>query len=188
MKSSITAADIMKVKAFPPYDLLFCDPPWEKRMVSYFQTVMRKTEGYAPDNTIDGIIGRLGALADTSKPMVVEYGVKGWGWVKKAIQAYGHRHSDTIFSSQENGNPYVLLVFNTPSGWLPDGNIGFGNLRAAVSLVGPGKTVFDPFAGIGRSAEVAIKAGAVYLGYELNPARAKRGQEKIIQLQANGHL
>ena len=37
--------DIMDWNEFPAYDMIWCDPPWEQRMVKYFETVMKRDSG-----------------------------------------------------------------------------------------------------------------------------------------------
>ena len=69
--------DIMDWNEFPAYDMIWCDPPWEQRMVKYFETVMKRDSGREASNTITNIINKLGSLASTEKLIVVEYGIKG---------------------------------------------------------------------------------------------------------------
>jgi len=165
--------DIMDTTRFPIYDILYCDPPWEQGLVKMFQTMMRKQVGYAPDNNINGILTQLGKLADTSKPLIVEYGVKGYERVIERLCREGHTFRHVSVQQQKNSNQYVILFFND---YVPIENMtlkGFEVVTEVVRQLKP-KVVFDPFAGIGASAKAFIKEGVHYIGHEMNPARAKR--------------
>ena len=170
--SSATLSDFMNINQFPDYDIVYCDPPWEQRMVRFFQTQMKKQTGKTADNEIGAILAKLASLCSTEKPVFIEYSVKNCDRVINHMEAAGHKHFKTVNGLQTNNKPYVIMAFNT-SVDIGDGVKGFDAVTKAVKLTGA-KTVVDPFAGIGKTAEAAIKAGATYHGYELNPARYER--------------
>ena len=169
MRSTATLSDIMKIDSFPDYDIVYCDPPWEQRMVKFFQTTMRKQTGKVADNTIEGILSKLGQLCLTDKPVFVEYSVKGSDRVVSIMEAAGHKHFRTVAGFQTNKSPFAIISFNTDVD-IGDGVVGWDGVRRAVELTGA-KVVVDPFAGIGQSAKAFVEAGVTYHGYELNPAR-----------------
>lgn len=161
--------DIMNWSTFPDYDILWCDPPWEQRLVKWFETMQYKQAKIErPNNTIEGIIKQLGKLSSKNKPLLVEYGMKGYDLVIRILTEQGHKHLRIIHLTQVNGNPYVLLVFNKELKW----EIGKGFQTITRTLLNHQKSVvFDPFAGIGNSAKAVRAANCTYIGSELNPVR-----------------
>ena len=164
--------DIMDYTSFPKYDMIWCDPPWESNMVKYFETLNKKQNGKVVDNKIDGILDILFRLAHKGKPICVEYSVKGHDRVIRFAEKHNHKHFHTTFAKQENGVPSVILFFNTDFA-LPNNIVGYSNTTLGVQGIGA-KHVFDPFAGIGRTARAVLKAGATYHGSELNETRYKK--------------
>lgn len=166
--------DIMNWTKFPPYDILWCDPPWEQGLVKWFQNKMKKDGHTPPDNTIEAILDQLGKLADTSKMLVIEYSEKGSELVIETMKKHGHDFYGMSEHLQTNGNPYVVMEFNG-SLELTQQYKGFSLIRDYLSDKEP-LTIFDPFAGIGASARAVkqVRGGHTYIGSELNPARFER--------------
>lgn len=164
--------DIVDWKAFPAYDMIWCDPPWEDRMVRYFRTDMVKKTGEGFETTLEQMLHHLGKLADSSKPMVVEYSIKGHEYVIQVLESRGHKLVNKVVTTQSNNKPYLIMIFNKAV--LIDINLsGFRQVTDAVQR-SKARVIFDPFAGIGATAKAVQKAGATYIGSEVNPARFKR--------------
>ncbi len=171
--------DIMSWELFPEYDIIWCDPPWEQKMVKYFETIMEKDGYLKPCNTIQDIIGKLAELASLDKPIFIEYSIKGFELVVDIMCNHGHRFCNNVYSTQENGNPYFILVFNSET-YSPDGSKqGFKIIDFACKDL-KFNIVFDPFAGIGKTAKTFIKNGKTYIGSEINPIRYSK-LKKILQ-------
>ena len=68
------------------------------------------------------------------------------------LKIYNEEDCDVVF--EENTNGFDLVT------------------EACIKL--NAKTVFDPFAGIGKTAKAVMKAGAEYIGSEYNPQRYKK--------------
>ena len=179
--STAINSDIMDLESLPDCDIVYCDPPWEDRMVKFFQTQMKKQSGLVATNTIDGILGKLASLCPVSKPVFVEYSIKGLERVVGAMESSGHKHSQTVEAFQTNGNPYVILSFNT-SVRIPDGAKGWEIVRLVIEATGA-KVVSDPFAGIGQTAKAVIGCGAIYHGSEINPARYERLRKVVLKTE-----
>jgi hypothetical protein len=161
--------DILDWGQFPAYDLLYTDPPWGDRMVKWFNKKQLKDTGVESRHTLDQIMNHLAALADPRKPLVIEYEIKGWGYVVATMREHGHRFAKCVEAMQSMGRPFVILTFNTDMEI--DASLkGFALVEDAVKKSGA-KTVFDPFAGIGQTAKAVHRAGAEYIGSELNAAR-----------------
>ena len=161
--------DIMDWTEFPAYDMIWTDPPWEERMVKLFHTMMRK-DGYNPPvNTFVDIINQFAKLSDRSKPIVVEYGMKGYEKVIAIMKSKGHTHYKTIKGIQSMGRPFVLMTFNADI----DVNVTRkgGAIIVDTLMARNEHTIFDPFAGIGFTAKAVRSAGKHYIGSELNPKR-----------------
>lgn len=170
--------DVMKIAEFPPYDLLYIDPPWEQGLVKMFETMQFKQTGIErPNNNIDDILDKVSKLASNKKPIVVEYSVKGTERVINAFVKNGHRFNEVSTQTQGTKKPFNIISFNTELK-LPKGLVGFKVVSKTVEILKP-KVVFDCFAGIGLTAKTVINSGANYIGYELNPARFKRLKARI---------
>mgnify|MGYP003631499596 FL=1 len=164
--------DIMDWNEFPAYDMIWCDPPWEQRMVKYFETVMRRDSGREASNTITNIINKLGSLASTEKLIVVEYGIKGHELVIRLMEEKGHRFISKHERTYDK-RPFLVLVFNREIEMYDTKNESELITKTLLGLKDI-KTVFDPFAGIGFTAKAVRKAGIKYIGSEINPARFEK--------------
>jgi len=167
--------DIMDWNQFPDYDIIWCDPPWGEGLVKMFHTYMRKAVGHAPTHTLADILGRLADLADPTKPLIIEYSVKGLDVLKKTMAAGGHKLRGEFDGIYWEGRPFKILVFNSQiqiNTSRSDQNIVIDSLSGLDRL-----TVFDPFAGIGATAKAVRAAGHEYIGSELNPKRFERLQK-----------
>jgi hypothetical protein len=168
--SNVFNKDIMEWDIFPEYDIIWCDPPWQQKMVNYFETMMVKTSQKKPNNTIVEIIGKLASLSSRNKPIFIEYSIKGSDEVVAIMALQGHFFNGIVETTQENGNPYYILVFNS-TGFKPNGKKkGFKIIEDTCENLNF-TTVFDPFAGIGKTAKVFIKKGKSYIGSEINTER-----------------
>lgn len=163
--------DIMSWDEFPHYDIVWTDPPWEDRMVKWFQGKMKKETGIVVQNTLTDILTKLATLCKTDKPIVIEYSIKGHEYVIEVMQSKGHTLYSKNVRMQSMGREFILLVFNAPLE-IPNQK-GFGIIEEFFTKNRFG-IVFDPFAGIGATAKSVIKTGTTYIGSELNPERYKR--------------
>lgn len=170
MKSQAILKDILDWGKFPEYDMLWTDPPWETRMLRWFETLQAKQTGTAPQNSLNELIEHLAEKTHRDKPAFVEYGVKGWKRVHDVMQSAGHQAGPVTEGIQTNGRPFFILTYNTDFRFPATGLKGGGYITHAVSQLGA-KTVFDPFAGIGFTYKHVRAAGADYIGSEVNPAR-----------------
>lgn len=164
--------DIMNIKEFPPYDIVYTDPPWEQKMVNTFETMMVKAGGVRAGNNIDSILDKLAKLCNSNKPVYIEYSVKGFERVITHMGNHGHKLNVVSKHIYAVNSPYVVMSFNT-SKPLPNGFKNHAVIDYVMNIEKP-KIVVDPFAGIGRFAKVISKHGIDYIGYELNPSRYER--------------
>ena len=170
--------DIMDWDEFPTYDIIWCDPPWEQKMVNFFETMMVKKGQSKPNNTIEEIFYQLGKLAHKNKPLFIEYSLKGSDNVINIMKMNGHLFCGKIISIQENNNPYCILVFNT-NDYLPNGsNQGFKIIEQTCKDFNF-NVVFDPFAGIGKTAKAFLRNGKKYIGSEINTYRFNKLKEVV---------
>ena len=162
----------MKVLHAPTHTMIWTDPPWENRMVKWFETKMEKDTGAEkPQNNIEDILDRLAYLASPAQPCFIEYGIKGYEKVVKAMQNKGHILREAVVREMSNGNPYVIISFNT------DRSIPHAKSHEIITkVISTFKypTVWDPFAGIGVTRKAVEKGGGKYIGYEMNKARFDR--------------
>tara|TARA_R110001632_G_scaffold144170_1_gene260399 strand:+ start:129 stop:656 length:528 start_codon:yes stop_codon:yes gene_type:complete len=161
--------DIMDWDQFPDYDMIWCDPPWEQKMVKYFETVMRRDAGVEAQNTIINILHKLGSLASTEKPLVIEYSEKGHELVVETMKICGHKFVSKHIRTYDK-RPFLVLIFNEDINLYDTKNESELITKTLLGLEDV-KTVFDPFAGIGFTAKAVRKAGKKYIGSEINPAR-----------------
>lgn len=167
--------DIMDWQEFPQYDLIWTDPPWETRMLKFFETMMRKQTGNAPANDLTAIFNKLGSLADTQKPMIIEYSVQGHQKVIDIMREHGHFLTHKKKMDQSMNRPFVILAFNFKGHFIADTK-GFKIITDTLKMYSKSGIVFDPFAGIGNTCKAVKAAGWEYIGSELNPERFKRLQ------------
>ena len=154
---------------FPQYDLLYTDPPWGTRMVKWFNGLYAKDTGEAASDTFSDLYNQLAARARLDKPLLIEYQVKGWEEVVEIMMRMGHTFTGKHERLQSMGRPFVILAFNA-NATFGEQTKGFDLVKEAVRQFNA-KVVFDPFAGIGKTAEAVIEAGATYIGSEYNPKR-----------------
>jgi len=164
----------MDLEGFPQYDILYCDPPWEQRMVNWFDKLLEKDTGIVKKHNINDLLIQLAKLSDKNKPLFVEYGLNGFERVERIFKENGHTHNQTITQTQTNGRHFKIISFNT-SVKLPCGLKGFDTVKHAVRLT-KAKIVFDPFCGLGKTRKAVEKEGASYIGYEINPKRLKKNE------------
>lgn len=164
--------DIMDCQQFPNYDILYCDPPWEQRMVKFFETQLQKQTGIKKENQIEAILNKLATLSDKSKPLFIEYSIKGHDRVIDIMQENGHQFFHKMILPQSNGKPYIVMCFNTNVKLREE--LKGGEIVTYVVQKFKNPVVFDPFAGIGFTARYVFEAGGKYIGYELNPKRFER--------------
>lgn len=170
--------DIMSWKIFPEYDIIWCDPPWEQKMVKYFETLMVKDGLQKPNNTIFCMIEKLAQLSNKKKPIFIEYSIKGSDLIIEIMCKYGHVFYNKVLSTQENGKRYLILVFNS-DGYCPDGNNKGYKIINSLCIDISFKVVFDPFAGIGKTAVSFIRNDKIYIGSEINPIRFNKLQKVL---------
>lgn len=173
MASQAILKDVLDWDAFPDYGMMWTDPPWETRMLRWFDTLQTKQTGSAPGHSLNEIIEHLARLAHYDKPTFVEYGMKGWQNIDVIMQTAGHKLGNVTEGVQSNGRPFMILSYNTDYRFPSTPMKGGQYIVAAVKALNPG-VVFDPFAGIGFTYSYVKKAGADYIGSEINPARYER--------------
>lgn len=159
--------------AFPAYDVIWCDPPWGEGMLRLFARMAEKAGFSAPRNNIHEVLTDLFRLADRRKPLFVEYSHKGTAVPLGIAHHLGHTLQGVTHGTQTNGKPFVVLNFNTAGYTVPDHVEGWDAVRHMIRTLEP-RTVFDPFAGLGKTAEVVASEGAHYIGSEMNPDRYRR--------------
>lgn len=173
--------DIMSWEKFPDYDIIWCDPPWEQKMVKYFETMMYKSGQKKPNNNIEQIIKKLADLSSKEKPIFIEYSIKGSELIASIMQSSGHVLNNITNSTQENNMPYCILSFNTTH-CLDGSKIGFSVIESVCKSL-DFNVVFDPFAGIGKTAKSFIKNGKTYIGSEINVLRFNKLSKAIWHAQ-----
>jgi hypothetical protein len=164
--------DIMDWDVFPEYDLLYTDPPWGVSLVKQFATMQEKQTGTRPVISFYEIMNKLAKCADITKPLVIEYAIKGYLEVKEIMIEHVHTFNRTDERIQSMGRPFVIMSFNCNL-QLSKEVKGFNIIKETVQSLNA-HTVFDPFAGIGNTAKAVTDAGATYIGSEINPARYAR--------------
>lgn len=161
--------DIMEWNEFPPYDIIWTDPPWENGMVKLFQTMLFKDTGKVVQHTIDEILNHFFQIADRNKPIILEYSIRGHEKVLEIAEHQGHRVSSLNKRIQSVNRPFLVIVFNSD---VKISEIGKGAQIITNTLkTMEGQVVFDPFAGIGFTAKAVIESGKTYIGSELNAKR-----------------
>ncbi len=159
-------------------DMTYTDPPWENRMVKWFETDMRKKGYTPPKNDIDEIISRLFELAPSGKPTFIEYGKKGFERVINIGRDHGFDFVRKIFGYQTTKQPFCVLQFNSDLPQPKKAINGFDVLELAIKHHKP-SCIFEPFAGLGITSKIMDGWGVDIVAAELNPGRAQKLQEKF---------
>ena len=159
-------------------DMTYTDPPWENRMVKWFETDMRKKGFEPPKNDINKIIERLFYLAPKDAPIFVEYGKKGFERVINIGKDFGFDFVQKIFGYQTTKQPFVVLQFNSDLPMPKTAINGFDVLELAIKHHEPTR-IFEPFAGLGITSKIMDKYNLDIVAAELNPGRAKKLKEKF---------
>jgi hypothetical protein len=155
---------------FPEYNMIWTDPPWGQRMVRFFYTKMYGKGHSEKVDDIKDILKALSDNADNQKPMFIAYCVAEY---KNILPIFArHKLNQILIANQENGRPFVIISYNT-NYKMKEGLKGFDNVRDCIFDLQP-NTVFDPFSGIGKTARIVEKAGANYIGSEININRYKQ--------------
>jgi len=155
-------------------DLMYTDPPWEQKLVKMFETIAERDAGRGKaGNDINKILGRMFGLCPRGRPAFIEYGLEGYQRVERIGRMYGFRHAWTRQGTQTNGNPYVVVAFNTDMP-APGAFYGWEMLAKVHTHHKPG-VIFEPFAGHGQHARRwASLLGCEVIVSEYNPARAAK--------------
>lgn len=159
-------------------DLVYTDPPWEDRMVSWFGTASAKAGGPRQSANINQILERFFDLCPSDVPVFVEYGVVGYEKVISRGISAGYNLCRIIEGIQTTRNPYVILQFNSDLPASASKPVGFEILDQVLWHHKP-KHIFEPFAGLGKHAARMVRFGASVSMCELNPARAERAKRKL---------
>jgi hypothetical protein len=175
VKSATYHKDIMDWDEFPKTDMVWTDPPWENRMVKFFQTMNRKQTGAVVEHNLDDILNQLARLSPVSKPVFIEYSTKGIEKVLEIMKRHGHKHNRITIARYAQDRPYAVLSFNCHIK-IPEGLYGIGSIQYVLRELKP-KSVFDPFAGIGVLCKAVRDMGIEYIGSEFNEARFNRLKE-----------
>tara|TARA_Y100001937_G_scaffold58992_1_gene80951 strand:- start:4555 stop:5091 length:537 start_codon:yes stop_codon:yes gene_type:complete len=154
-------------------DLVYTDPPWEPRMLKWFETLMRKNGYTAPSNDIDAIITRLFQLAPRDIPIFIAYAIEGYERVISIAQGDGRKFIRSIQGIQTTKNPLLILQFDSDMPKPRHIPKRFETLQMAIDWHCP-KKIFDPFAGMGRLIQVMKKNGCDVIANEINPERARK--------------
>ena len=160
-------------ESFPDYDVLWCDPPWGEGMLKLFARMARNAGHDPPADNLHGVLSSLFRLASTKKPLFVEYSHRGTDVPMRIAEHFGHTLAGVTYGVQTNDKPFVVLNFNTGGYTVPDNARGWDAVKHMIATFRPG-VVFDPFAGLGKTAEAVVRAGATYIGSEMNPDRYRR--------------
>jgi len=164
--------NILEWEIFPEYDIIWTDPPWGQRMLKWFQTELLKQTGKRDNNNITDILNHLALKSNKTKPIFIEYSVKNYKEVIKIMESNGHILNECIQAIQSNGNPFMILSFNNNIK-IKRGLKGFNNIKYVLGILNP-ITVFDPFAGLGKTAKIVLECGVNYIGSEINSNKCKR--------------
>lgn len=149
-----------------------------------FETWLVKQGLPKPGNNIDSILQQLFYLWPITKPLYIEYSIKGNERVRHWGEKSGHTYFETIITKQTNKKPYALICFNTdiPTPFYAE---GWDVLNKVLDYHKP-KRVFEPFAGIGQSTKRILASGSEITANEINPLRYEK-LNQVIQNHEHKH-
>lgn len=154
-------------------DLAYTDPPWEPRMVKWFETLMRKSGHHPPSNDIDKILQRLFSLTPKGIPMFICYGSLGYERVISIAAEDGRKFVQKIEEVQTTNHSCWVLQFDSDMPMPEKACKPFESLQRVIDWHRP-STIFEPFAGLGKLVKVMAKNGCNVVANEMNPERARK--------------
>ncbi len=170
--------------------VLYTDPPWSNRMMSYFDTLQYKQTNEGGDGNISAE-RMLDILADVIDNHVDGHVFVLWSIKNRMAQ---ERLSDSLAWMDEQyprytdgdgtERKYVMIHGATHSRYSFNANIsgmsGLDVTRTVFDAVGqPGQFAYDPMCGQGNTAVGAVEHGMRFAGNELNRKRVNDAVGRI---------
>jgi hypothetical protein len=154
-------------------DCLYSDPPWGLGNLRYWRTMNEQK-----DHAVDWMrfLGRIKFLYERhiNGPLFIETGMRFEGDLIKVFGTTSARY-EILYGSGSKKLPNILLCWGAIPGKSPSGMTGFDVPYTVLSsLLSMPKSVFDCCIGLGTTARVCKKIGAVCYANELNKKRAER--------------
>jgi len=152
-------------------ECLYSDPPWGIGNLKYWRT-MNKQKGHNVDwfNFLERI--KFHYNRHVSGPLFLETGLRFEGDLGKVFGKPDARY-EIIYGSGNRLLKNLLLCWGAIPQKSPEGMQGIDILYTVLSsLEKIPKSVFDCCVGLGTTAKVCKKLGAICYANELNPARA----------------
>ena len=170
--------------------VLYTDPPWSNRMMSYFDTLRSKQTNEGGDGNIsaEDMLDELASIINTH--------VDGYVFVFWTVRnKLAHERLEPVLSWMEEQHPlytggdgderkYALLCGATSPEYQFNVNVngmnGLDVTRAIFEAVGQrGEFAYDPMCGQGNTAVGAIENGMRFAGNEFNRKRVNDTVDRI---------
>jgi len=154
-------------------ECLYSDPPWGLGNLKYWRT-MNEQKGHNVDWF--RFLERIKFLYErhVRGPLFIETGVK---FEDDLVKVFGNAAAkyNIVYGSGSKKLPNILLCWGAVPGKSPAGMTGFDVPYTVLSsLSNVPKSIFDCCVGLGTTAKVCKKIGAICYANELNPKRAAR--------------
>lgn len=172
-------------------DILYTDPPWGDRMMSYFGTMREKQTNQSGDNiTYEAMLRTLRDIIDDHVEGIVVVTVSMDDDTIETILSPVLYNKETQITQYRGGGELRkcrTLVAGTDPEYEFEGNVAkMKGMTMATEAVHIAKQpaagtplVLDPMCGQGNAGVAAIKNGCQFVGNEFNIARANQAVDRI---------
>lgn len=162
-------------------DIIYTDPPWGDSYLKQFATATYKATGIRPEQpTFAAMLERLRDVVSLTNPraVAVEMSERTEQQLRDVMRPVIGEPLTLQVRYGAKALPSSLCVWGVSRGIQNAGVVTLQGAslprRAVEVLADPGETVLDPFCGAGYTARAAIARGCLFLGVELNQARADK--------------
>ena len=160
----------------PPVHILYSDPPWNDRILKFFENRARRSGVEHVDPT---------SYADICRAMarLIDLYVVGYAFIETAVTGVDQMlaavkpmvNETRVFSTRYGSREARIIAgafFGEPLHDIPEGLGGLPLVRACLAPVArAGEYVLDPCCGSGLTAKAAVPLGMGFIGNELDPNR-----------------
>lgn len=186
---SIHKADFNRLLKGQQADVLWTDPPWSDRMMSYFGTLKEKQTNREGTNInyekmlrtlatvvrdhVDGVAIIAAAMDDDTTETIV------------GEELYNLQTQIAEYRGSEEMRKYKWLLGGTEPHYSFDGNISMmssqplADKSVEIAQQREGGILLDPMCGQGTAAVAALRNGMTFVGNEFNAKRANETADKI---------
>jgi len=180
-------------------DVIYTDPPWGVGNLKYWQTINKKMNGTEPKEVdyngfLEAIFSTIQKYAKNK--VVIDYGVKWKDDIINYGRAKGLTHHGVATAYYDgkkmrpshihfftvNPNDKIIITPKLVSDLEASNGNDLNGIQSIFDFINPtpGELCLDPCSGVGLTAQAAKDHGMRFNGNELNFARLKKSQDRLL--------